>query len=349
MTEKMKKEMLSILTDLYKMEARDLCTFDVRDYEFSRVVNDARRPESKLRETVRESLDTDWRTYEETANIVVKTVIGKKWANPFNYDYDASLFANLLYQKTMLPSGSIEPLNFGEYEYMIFSGGIYYRGDTMNSWQTTLNKFIREHGEPYFKSPIPRGSRKLMEFLSNPENYTEPLPSYITEFMKVVYTIGNFIPVPLVPSFNIRRNSLVSDYWDLALLAIYRHYMDGAKSCGEKWQELFQYGGTMCWLDWHGTGQTGWDDFVERNFLQDFVKEREGGGYGEPKPLWEKHFLGEVRPQEEGQFKQFFTNASSWILARGNRIAISIKKKLEGKSDPEALESLARQMIGEPV
>ena len=53
MTEKMKEEMLPTLTDLYKMEACDLCTFDVRDYEFRSVVNDALRPESNLTKSVR--------------------------------------------------------------------------------------------------------------------------------------------------------------------------------------------------------------------------------------------------------------------------------------------------------
>lgn len=73
----------------------------------------------------------------------------------------------------------------------------------------------------------------------------------------------------------------------------------------------------------------------------------DGGGYGKPKELWKGHFNSSSKTPESGeQFEQFFINASSWIMARGNRIAITIKGKMEGKSDQE-LENLAERMMGE--
>ena len=312
MTEKMKKEMLSILTDLYKMEARDLCTFDVRDYEFRRIA-EAHRGECK-------ELAEDWEAYEASENIIVKTKIGKKWAarKKLDFDYDASLFAAYVYWTAMFFDEESCPIRHSHgYEYVLKSGGVRYRGDTMNSWQRTLNRFGK----------------------------AEPCPVYITEFMNVVYTIGNMIPVPQTPSFGNTRNRLVMDYWDLTLLAIYRHYKLKDKDNSDGWKNLFEHKTIRRWLETFET----WDNFVERNFLQDFVNQTEGGSYGQPKELWKGHFAGNAMSTEPQQFEQFFTNASSWILARGNRIAISIKKKLEGKSDPEALESLARQMIGAPV
>ena len=53
-------------------------------------------------------------------------------------------------------------------------------------------------------------------------------------------------------------------------------------------------------------------------------------------------------PQTESQFEEFFTNASSWISERGEKIAGKVHEKLKGKSDQE-LGDLAKQMMGESI
>ncbi len=87
-----------------------------------------------------------------------------------------------------------------EYKFT-FAGENYYRGDTMNSWLTTLNAFFNKRGYQYLLVP----------------GFFEAhlLPEYITNFMTIVYTIGNFFPLPW--ALNQPRSKSVKDYWDLAL------------------------------------------------------------------------------------------------------------------------------------
>lgn len=205
------------------------------------------------------------------------------------------------------------------------------KGDTMNSAYTTLNQLFQSNG-------IKAGSNLKVLYFCMQDDGRKLIHSCAgaEEFLRVSYTLGNFIPVP--PAFQKRGYGTPSkDYWDLALLAIYDYYhgtnysfppfslrwlvgdVGSAKKC-QRWLKCFS-----CW-----------DDFVERNYLQPFV-----GPYGFPRELWKEHFTGDVMPLTESQFEEFFTNASSWILARGNRIAIAVKDKM--KENPD-LEELAEQM-----
>ena len=342
-------------------------TFDIREYELGRRLDHTEVSKRNLEGDERARLEQDRENYTRCDNLILKTAIGKKWAKVFGYDYDASLFSSIIYQMTVFPSGVIVPLNASD-EYKINSGGEAYRGDTMNSWQTTLDEFIRIWGRDgsrensgYIKDKrlvlnkgrgpnrgkwrIPQDdpASDWVELLSDPDSYNQehPFPSCVTEFLKVVYTVGNFIPIPLKGGFNRKRAkaNFAEDYWDLTLLAVYRYYTGGDNS--EDWTELFQEASVRRWLSGYGDGQVGWNRFVERNFLQDFVNQ-EGNGYGQPKELWRGHFSGGGKPKEKEQFIAFFTNASVWIQARGVRIAIAVKKTLEGQK----LRELAQEMAG---
>lgn len=318
------------LADLLKGEPLE--AFDVREHVFAQVKKDLNEPNNKIKKRKKEKFECDkdiFDKYDGCNRLLIKTAIGKKWAGPFNYDYDASRFANLIYTVAFFPSGMIEPLECVEkYEYVTVCDGRYFRGDTMNSWSTTLNEFVRTLGESYVYGwkgrYIPEGYNSWGAFLSDPQNYKKAFPDYITEFMKVVYTIGNFIPVPLVPNFNIFRSRLCCDYWDLTLLAIYGHYKKSDNDKSDDWRGLLSREGVKHWLDGYGS----WDAFVERNFLQAFVKQ-EGNGYGEPKELWTGHFDNNVLPKDEEQFKAFFTNAAEWITARGKKIAEALGMKVQ--------------------
>lgn len=331
---KLESKFFDILKKLQKMSVSEMMRFDVRDYEFRRVVAES------LAE-----LKADFEEYENPSNnIVVKTAIGKKWAlgGTLNFDYDASLFTTCVYLLAMFSNktpSSMKLISENVYRFT-FDGKNYYRGDTMNSWSTTLNAFFDD-------------VKRYRDFLAPGFFETHLLPEYITEFMTIVYTIGNFFPLPW--ALNTPRSRSAKDYWDLALLAIYQHYK---KIEDAAYKPEF----TECTLEWvFGTKKeetcikwlcsfNGWNHFVEQNFLQDFVHvDEENGGYGRPKELWNKHFecRGEnatkkIFPVENDEFSEFFTNASAWILARGARIAPEVKKQLENKN----LYDLARQMAG---
>lgn len=325
---KLESKIFDILKKLQKMSVSEMMRFDVRDYEFRRVV-----AESLV------ELKADFEEYENPSNnIVVKTAIGKKWAlgGTLNFDYDASLFTTCVYLLAMFPNktpSSMELISENEYRFT-FDGKNYYRGDTMNSWLTTLNAFFNKRGYQYLHAP---------SFFE-----THLLPEYIAEFMTIVYTIGNFFPLPR--KLNLPRGSRgkSKDYWDLALLAIYQHYK---KTEDEAYKPEF----AECTLEWVFDTENeetcikwlcsfnGWNHFVEQNFLQDFVHEdKENGGYGRPKELWKGHFENQGCMPSGEQFSEFFTNASAWILARGMRIAPEVKKQLENKD----LYELARRMAG---
>lgn len=269
-------------------------------------------------------------------NIIVKTAIGKKWAqtDKLDFDYDASLFASCVYWLAMFQdrSATLVPLKNGN-EYTITCDRICYRGDTMNSWVTTVGIYFGV-------------GNKWRKFLDNTYFDKKYLPEYITEFMNAVYTLGNFFPLPR--ALNTPRSSSAKDYWDLALLAIYQYYKNTEDEAYEPefkkctWEWVFGTRNEETCIKWLGSFN-GWHHFVEQNFLQDFVHEdKENGGYGRPKELWKGHFDGEVLPMESDEFSEFFTNASAWILARGARIALEVKNQLEDKD----LYDLARRMVG---
>lgn len=289
-----------------------LARFDVRDYEFRRVMKKENRADIV-------------QAYDSAPDIVAQTAIGKTWAKRgktgYDYDYDASLFSNLIYQAAMFPEGEIRK-NHG-YEYLISYAGIDYRGDTMCSWSTTVNRCLRHKRPPRL------------------DDIDETLATCIVDFMQVVYTIGNFIPAP--SAFQKRGSCPSRDYWDLALAAIYHYYQPSDKIVCEDTDCTFirpkPY--SVRWLldgiknaenckPWLNCFES-WDNFVEENFMQPFLKNSEtvDGHYGPPDELWEGHFAYSGLPQNEDEFKQFFTNATKRILARGERIAKKVKEMIE--------------------
>ena len=280
---------------------------------------------------------------DKKCNVLKKTAFGKmralgfanvegKKENETDFDYDSSNASSYVFAKSIL-----KQYNNGKicrktaYGAKIQSQGIWLSGDTMNSWATTLNKFFKEYWEDYFDGSFPGEGDLLWEYLSRGENYEygklkKTLPLYITDFLEVVYTIGNFIPVP--DGLNTGRNSILSDYWDLTLLAIYNYLTNDRehklfKDHTSLWGLL---DGNKEWLNpVEQEGIKAWNNFVVRNYIQSFVTEPINGNYGEPLPLWEEHFNldteGYSLPDKEQHFKQFFENARERILQRGWLIA----------------------------
>lgn len=311
--------------------------FDIRDAVFPQVASENLEKVGGLSE--------DFQLYCQSGpnDIVIKTSIGKLWAKKMDkqheYDYDASLYANYIFWKTMFAgSESFTMECSGGYQYEIHSNGILYRGDTMNSWATTLHEFFRLYGggqagylNGLIKNESPginKGKWRLPpdgpdwdRFLSIPENYNRTLPAYITEFMKIVYTPGNFIPIP--QGCNIYA---LNDYFDLKLYCIYNWYQDHSDShimaiINGSNKRLHDY---RHWLEYFED----WDTFVRQHALQPFVS-MEGSHFGKPRELWDGHFATFTElPRSESEFEQFFVNAKVRILARGTLIAKNLIEKL---------------------
>lgn len=126
-------------------------------------------------------------------------------------------------------------------------------------------------------------------------------------------------------------------------MCIYKYY----KLKEEKWIEAIVGNKKDYFIKWlEGFGS--WDNFVEKNYLQDFVRVNESTKdedqkYGSPKELWEKHLKEfdskefdfkefenkkAVLPTDKEQIEQFCKNASEWILARGQRMIDELRIKM---------------------
>lgn len=292
------------------------------------------------------------------------TAFSKRWSTTFKFDEDVSLVSMFVYCRTIFKNyNEIKLLRqtgdgYYKYEVKIEDKKITFRGDTMNSWKTTLNEFGKLYGSKYLEDEYVKNSLPWIECFGQIENYQEgkQLPTYITDFLEVVYTIGNFIPVPFIGknSFNQKRGNMLSDYWDLALLLIYKWYQspdeDNLKDFYLQRLVCDQEEIDLCrnWLDIFGD----WNNFVEQNYMQPFVKEiecEEGKQYGVPLELWDGHFNGGISPikdenyrehnkeSDDWQFEQFFVNARIRILRRGELIANAlIKNEKKDANDKKA-------------
>lgn len=295
-------------------------------------------------------------------------------------DCDASLRSTVIYQLVFGYDGSIEQYKEkgkekDEWDYCLKCDGFTLRGDTMNSYATTVHEYFhrvfgadqdllkklksghiiekREKGRLYTDS-------QYIKMISTDKNdgrhwerailhryddfFAKRCFPAADEFFRLYHTVGNFLPAP--PAFQDRGSMQLPshDYWDLAMLCIYNYFHKvndpKYKKYTLEWLIKKEEAVSSCraWLDSFGLGQGGWDCFVERNFLQDFVN-RDGEHYGPPKELWKGHFTNGTKPSDRADFEQFFTNASAWITARGVRIALAVKEALAAEKSAAAREA----------
>lgn len=367
-----------------QLKQKTLNAYDIGRHVFDTVEADVKQEkESDKRSCFMKACER----YRSTDNVLIRTAIGKKWAAKdnkkkeiygYDYDHDDSLMSSIVMRDIILRDGTIKCYHGYEYIISCEEGGkcITYRGDTMNSWSTTLDEYLRRFGggdDGYFpsleinKKGKNKGkwriteedpARDWVDFLSIPANYKKALPDYITDFMNVVYTIGNFIPLPCGCN-GPRGNGPTKDYWDLTLYQIYQWYRnndmlhrDSKKLPLHNNADLVALFGSekpnfSNWLISFGS----WDNFVNKTYMQPFVKgggtkfsyeskaeEKAKEGYGEPKGLWKEHFEQwkkhledsnySVYPPTEEEFRSFFTNATACIKDRGKLMMIALEEKM---------------------
>lgn len=363
-----------------QLKQETLASYDVRNHVFQAVKEDViLRRESNKQTRFR----YDYGIYQKTKNVLIRTAIGKKWAPldhyddhygyhvGYNYDYDASLISSIIMRDIILPGGGFEllPNAWCEYKICCKEGEtcIEYRGDTMNSWSTTLNRYLRRFGGEDDPSLSDLESELQSELkLDIDPLYKKIMPPDITEFLRVVYTIGNFIPWPCGCN-GPRGIGPTKDYWDLTLYQIYQWYRkndmlhrDRKKLPLHNNANLVALFGSQMpnfsnWLISFGS----WDNFVNKTYMQPFVngggtkfsyeskaEEKRKEGYGAPKELWEGHFkqwekhledsdygVYPSTEEEEEEFHSFFTNAAACIKARGEKIEKGLNKLYYNKED----------------
>ena len=225
------------------------------------------------------------------------------------------------------------------------SGGLSYRGDVMNSAEITNKVYYWNHKELH----------------RNVTGKEFPWPEEALAFFDVYHTPGNFMIHPYRDGLDIdkaRKDAKVRDYFDLFLLGIYNYFLeqDGKQplnDCslynvlgGRDDLHLFMRYYLMPFIEkdrsyYSDTPRQfiddiedgsdlimyvvpGWESFVKRHLLHDFVNRGHYDHFAEPKELWKGHFENYRNtleyPLKEEQFREFWTNAADMIRKRSARI-----------------------------
>lgn len=218
-------------------------------------------------------------------------------------------------------------------EYMVNKREWIY-SDTMISIQTTLNNYVGKQMPEVIKEyGVKRISNKMCIELyeSNPAfrkllNESEDLARLIT----VYHTLGNYMPVPF--GFNIARSGVCGshDYWDLTMFKIKEYYDARIAQSGYgeflvipelKIMELLHCDCSfVCCFKWLNSFD-GWEDFIKKNFLQDFVDAN-----NQPIPLCKGHSWDWPQVQN---FEEFFRNSWQCIEKRSARMIEALKRKCD--------------------
>ena len=200
------------------------------------------------------------------------------------------------------------------------------QGETLNSANTTLNRLyelIEDKEEQEERIRI--GNRvsnkyRISRYLANSKTIIKLQElDKVKDFLEAYHTIGNFMPIPNGCN-SPRGTGVLKDYWDLTLLNIYRYYVDNNYKAleiivGEDNSSIYKK-----WLDIFGKGIEGWINFVESNYLESFVKEKEDNYY--PQELWKDHFNENksVIPETKEECLEYFENAKTMIKNRSKHM-----------------------------
>lgn len=111
----------------------------------------------------------------------------------------------------------------------------------------------------------------------------------LNKFAILTHTIGNFLIYPYATSplnFNQSRglHSEIKDYLDLTLLSIYYWYINS--EIENPLQKVLD--GSKDWFHRFGKGLDGWNRYIKKNQLDDFVHKK-NGQFSQPKMFWTGH------------------------------------------------------------
>lgn len=327
-------------------EDTDIMNKNKEDFVFYDVVSDAINPETG--EALVNNQGSTMERYNAFRN------------NKVDYDADSSIEAVAMYEKSFPFINVVSPKSIctqkGDYnKYGLkfelrnkeTDGGVSFRGDTINTVATSNREYI-----------------KLMNKLQpvNPHWSADDIdwPREALEFIDAYHTPGNFWILPYMEGISVncdRGIGAAKDYSDLFLLAVYQYYL-GINGRLGKYEninlrkvlnnkvntvrffeiylksfikneqediEIYPCGIDEILSEKAKNRISGWKEFIDNNFLQDYVEVDRYGNYGMPKELWKGHFdmfnaTSFPYPKTEAEFIEFWTNALELIINRGGRI-----------------------------
>lgn len=209
-------------------------------------------------------------------------------------------------------------------KYEVINGNRYFRGDTMTSAWTILKGYVKLRTSTY---TIGENDTWELFILRNVDRI--PLSDAMGDFLQLVHSIGNFMPVP--QGFNTGRSNFGKwDSWDLTLNQLYQWYKDntpsGSTINNHSLEKLFKNDSNkqnsilscQIWLESFNT----WGQFVKENYLDSFVYKN-----GTPKTFFENHSLTNPTPKTIIEYETFLQTVNACIISRGNSIINFLSEK----------------------
>lgn len=221
-------------------------------------------------------------------------------------------------------------------KYEVINGNRYFRGDTMTSAWTILKGYVKLRTSTY---TIGKNDTWELFILRNVDRI--PLSDAMGDFLQLVHSIGNFMPVPR--GFNTGRSNFGKwDSWDLTLNQLYQWYKDntpsGSTVNNQSLEKLFEKDSNkqnsilscQTWLESFDT----WAQFVKENYLDSFLHKN-----GTPKAFFENHSLTNPTPKTIIEYETFLQTVNACIISRGNSIINFLSEKEDVNVNREQFKS----------
>lgn len=216
-------------------------------------------------------------------------------------------------------------------------------GDVMNSFWTTYKQALES-------KPTKKKIRGILaDFEGRHASVGQEVMGQLRIFARVNHTLGNFIPCQR--GFNAGRYWPTMDYWDLTLIFIRDWYLTKQQDQvrgGAVPDTVFNAGVlATCapWLNFFGQGEEGWKNFVDKNFLQPYVKD----DY-DVRSFFDEHNFTHKLPKGEEELVECLLSMNASIIARGNLMLHEIAHSKESACDellprvtPVSLEQLLKE------
>lgn len=203
------------------------------------------------------------------------------------------------------------------------------RGDVMNSYATTARIYLS------LEDVMENKRQNINGLVLNNEQMLRKLYEANTdfaEFIKLCHTVGNILPCPSGYLNGARGIGPSNDYFDIFLMWVQKYFEYGEGFAAGV--SLFPGGREF---SAYISDYNDFDDYIRRNFLQDFVqKESESMVVS---PLWmsestnlfEQFVKGDqtLLPINLEQCTAYFHNAGERIIVRGESIIKAVKSRLD--------------------
>jgi hypothetical protein len=211
----------------------------------------------------------------------------------------------------------------------------WIRSDTMTSVQHTLSKYYEEifsddvkdykkkhPKQRYISVNMCKEMYEQYDSVSTIMNENKKLKQFISDY----HTLGNYCPVPT--GFNVARSGGwgTYDYWDLTLMKIKGYFDKRPQPKAQMADDITQIAmllhcdemmsNCLKWLD----GYENWNEFVEKNYFQDYVGEN-----GEVIPFCEGHSW---ENNEISNYNAFFSEVSKRIEKRSKKMIKALEEKI---------------------